>query len=289
MSRRSRMVLAGVLVFIPLTAAAQILDAGDVDLSEVVATRDVDYIPDVEYQDRRDHLDIFMPKEARAVPVIVFFHGGALRLGDKIDGEAVAARLVPAGIGVVSANYRLSPRYMHPAHVQDAAAAYAWVIQNIGRFGGDPANVYVSGHSAGAYLAALLALDESHLSRYGVDFDVIRGAILISPFLYVEETARDRPKDVWGEDPADWMKASVSPHIGPGKPPLLLLYADGDDEWRRGQNERFAAAMRAAGNAAVTVLQVSHRDHISLISGMNAPDDQIRDAALAFIKAAGGG
>lgn len=282
------MVLAGVLVFIPVTAAAQILDAGDANLSEVAAIRNVDYLPDVEYQDRRDRLDIFMPKDARAVPVIVFFHGGALRLGDKIDGEALAARLVPEGIGVVSANYRLSPRFMHPAHVQDAAAAYAWTIQNIGRFGGDPANVYVSGHSAGGYLAALLALDESHLRRYGVEFDVIRGAILISPFLYVEETARDRPKDVWGEDPAAWIKASVSPHIEPVKPPMLLVYADGDDEWRREQNERFAAAMRAAGNA-VTVLQVSPRDHISLISRMSDPDDQIRDAALAFIKAAGGG
>ena len=54
----------------------------------------------------------------------------------------------------MAANYRLSPGVMHPAHVQDAAAATAWVYNNIAEFGGDPQNIYVSGHSAGAYLAA---------------------------------------------------------------------------------------------------------------------------------------
>lgn len=283
MDRIRKLVLIMALVAAPDATAAQILSEGEADLSHVVATRNVDYMEMVEYPDQRDRLDVFMPEDARSSPVVVFFHGGALTQGTKLDGEALAARLVSAEVGVVSANYRLSPGVMHPSHVEDAAAAYAWVINNIERFGGDPGQVYVSGHSAGGYLAALLAMDEAYLARHGLRPTVIRGAILISPFLYVEETARDRPKDVWGTNPADWLEASVTPHIGPGKRPLLLIYADGDADWRKDQNERFARAMREAGNPSTWVLQVAGRDHISLLASMDEPDDQIGDAVLDFI------
>ena len=74
---------------------------------------------------------------------------------------------------------------------QDAAAATAWVINNIVRYGGDPENVYVSGHSAGAYLAALLVLDPTHLRTHHITPASLRGSIPISAFLYVEETAAD--------------------------------------------------------------------------------------------------
>ena len=165
--------------------------------SQVVATRDVDYRAEVDFADGKDRLDIYMPQGVEAAPVIVFFHGGALRAGSKArDGSLLSERFVSSGVGIVSANYRLSPGVMHPAHVEDAAAAFAWVVKNIKRFGGDPDNVYVAGHSSGAYLAALLALDPSHLAKHGLELSSIRGTIPISPFLYVEETAADRPKDV---------------------------------------------------------------------------------------------
>ncbi len=251
--------------------------------SQVVATTDLDYRLDAEYEDNRDLLDVYMPNRADRAPVIVFYHGGALRAGDKSQGKALADRFVPAGIGVVSANYRLSPRVMHPSHVQDAAAAFAWVVENIDRYGGDPSNVYVAGHSAGAYLAALLALDATHLAQHHLELSAIRGTIAISPFPYVEETARDRPKDVWGEDPAAWSNASVTPHIAAGKGPMLLIYADHDAEWRRRQNDSFAEAMRAAGSNEVAVIEVPDRDYLSLISKLNAEDDQIREAVHRFM------
>jgi acetyl esterase/lipase len=251
-------------------------------LSQVVTTRNVDYRSEVDFEDGKDRLDIYMPGGAEAVPVIVFFHGGALRAGSKEAGSVVAERFVPSGVGVVSANYRLSPGVMHPAHVEDAAAAFAWVVKNIRGHGGDPDNVYVAGHSAGAYLATLLALDPGHLGRHGLELRSIRGTIPISPFLYVEETAADRPKDVWGEDPSDWLKASVTPHITAGKGPMLLIYADGDDEWRRNQNDKFGEAMRAVGNN-VKVVEVSNRTHDTLRSAMNAEDDQIHGLVLRFL------
>lgn len=262
-------------------ASSQVPATRNVD--QAVTTRNVDYRSDIVVAEAKDRLDIYMPEGAEAAPVIVFFHGGALRAGSKESGSVFAERFVPSGVGIVSANYRLTPRVMHPAHVEDAAAAYAWVVKNIERYGGDPENVYVAGHSAGAYLATLLALDPSHLAKHGLELSSIRGTIPISPFLYVEETAADRPKDVWGENPSDWLKASVTPHIAAGKGPMLLIYADGDDEWRRDQNDRFGEAMGAAGNNNVRVVEVPNRTHGSLMSAINADDDQIRDLVLRFL------
>ena len=254
------------------------------DLDGVVVIRNVDYIAGADYAADRDKLDIFMPEGADEAPVIVFYHGGALMQGDKVAGEALARRFVPEGIGVVSATYRLSPGVMHPAHIQDATAAFAWVVSNIARYGGDPDRVYVSGHSAGAYLAALMALDPSYLAAHGLAHNTIRGTIPISPFLYVEETAKDRPKTVWGEDPEAWLEASVTPHVGTNKGPMLLIYADGDDKWRRDQIDIFGEAMRAAGNRRVRVVEMPDRTHGSLMTSMNAPDDRIGDQVMEFVK-----
>ncbi|MFT5350639.1 MAG: acetyl esterase/lipase [Planctomycetota bacterium] len=253
-------------------------------LSEAVVTHDVDYISEADYKDGKDRLDIYMPEGAETVPVIVFFHGGALRMGSKADAKVVASRFVPKGIAVVSVNYRLSPGVMHPAHIEDAAAATAWVIKNIRQYGGDPDKVYVAGHSAGAYLAALLVLDPHHLGAHGLQPEAIRAAIPISPFLYVEETAAVRPKDVWGKDPVNWLAASVTPHIKPGKRPMLLIYADGDADWRKRQNDTFGLAMRGVGNNAIDVVEVPHRDHMTLMSEMNTADDQIGELLITFIK-----
>lgn len=269
-----------VLALTPVATTAAI--AATTDIPGVV-DRDLDYRPDDAVADGRDLLDVYMPAGTEPAPVVVFFHGGGLLEGDKSHGAILARRLVPAGIGVVSANYRLSPAVMHPVHLQDAAAAFAWTVANIADYGGDPARVFVSGHSAGAYLAALLALDPALLGAHELGLDAIAGSAPISPFLYVEETARERPKTVWGEDPAVWLSASVTPHIGAGTGPMLLIYASGDDDWRKAQNERFATAMRAAGNTAIGTAEAPGRDHTTILTGLNDPDDPVGGLLLEFI------
>ncbi|MBT8410088.1 MAG: alpha/beta hydrolase [Alphaproteobacteria bacterium] len=263
-------------------AASALLASGSPELRPTFA--DVDYLPNLAYADDKDRLDVYLPEHVERAPVVVFFHGGGLLSGDKSHGRNLAARLLPFGIGVVSANYRLSPGVMHPAHIQDAAAATAWVIGNIERLGGDPANVFVTGHSAGAYLAALLVLDLRYLQANAIAPSAVRGAMPISPFLYVEETAKVRPKSVWGNDPEIWRQASVSPYVSASVPPMLLVYADGDDAWRREQNQRFASAMRAAGHRAVAVEEVANRDHLRLMTELNHGDDLLGPLLANFVQ-----
>ncbi len=250
---------------------------------EMTVNRDIDYIDTAEYADARDLLDVFMPVNASNAPVVVFFHGGGLLQGDKGQGEYLANALVPRGIGVVSANYRLSPRVKHPAHLQDAAAAFAWTIAHIADYGGDPNQVHLAGHSAGAYMATLLALDDSYIRAAGLSASVIHGSISISPFLYVEEVAPDRPKTVWGADISTWRQASPSSYIGDGKPPLLFVYADGDADWRRGQIERAVRELKAAGQASVDAVEIADRTHSSVVEKLVDPHDQGADHIANFV------
>jgi len=257
--------------------------------AQVIVTKDIDYINDSVYDNDKDLLDIYMPKDKKDVPIIVYFHGGALLYGDKSMGQDIGHKVAESGIGLVSVNYRLSPEFQHPTHVNDAAAATAWVINNIEAYGGNPKKVYVSGHSAGAYLAALLAIDSSLLQvRNKVDFK-ITGAILISPFLYVEETAKDRIemdsryKKIWSNNPDKWLEASVTPHIGKNRDNILLIYADGDDAWRKEQNERFAKSMAEAGNLNVITNEVANRNHSSLISAILDNDDMVVNLISKFV------
>jgi acetyl esterase/lipase len=249
--------------------------------AQVTVTKDIDYMPDSEYDNGKDLLDIYMPKDKKDVPVIVYFHGGALLFGDKTMGKDIGNKVAESGIGLVSVNYRLSPEFQYPTHVNDAAAATAWVFNNIEAYGGNPKKVYVGGHSAGAYLAAQIAIDSSLLNAHNKVDSKIAGAVLISPFLYVEETAKDRIErdstynTIWSNNPDKWLEASVTPHIGENCDNILLIYADGDDAWRKEQNERFAKSMTDAGNLNVITNEVANRNHGTLISAILDNDDMI--------------
>jgi acetyl esterase/lipase len=271
-STRSRRML-GSLAAAALLAIAPASAAG-ADGFAIVEHRDIDYIAGKDYAEDKDKLDVFMPEGVSDAPVVVYFHGGALQAGTKAIGEGLARQLAARGIGLVTANYRLSPAVMHPAHMEDATAAFAWTKKHIASYGGDPERVFLSGHSAGAYLAALMALDPSYLEAHGLKLSDVRGVVPISPFLHVEDpdVAPRRPKTVWGTDPEVWLQASVTPYVGAGKPPMLFIYADGDDAWRREQNQRLAADLTAKGNKAMAI-EIADRTHGSVNSKMADDDD----------------
>lgn len=258
-------------------------------IAQVTVTKNIDYIEDFIYENNKDLLDIYMPENPKDIPVVIYFHGGALLNGDKGNGKDIGYLLAKSGVGMVSANYRLSPDFHHPAHVKDATAATAWVINNIKKYGGNPEKVYVSGHSAGAYLAALIAIDSSLLQVHNIDDSKIAGAVLISPFLFVEETAKDRVQQdsinrtIWGSDPQNWMQASVTPHLSATRNNVLLIYADGDENWRKDQNNRFALALTDAGNHRIFTKEVPNRDHSSLLSAILGDDDEIINLIRDFV------
>jgi len=261
--------------------------APDVPKADITVTTDLDYVSTAEYPNKKDRLDVYAPKNAKGAPVVVSIHGGALREGDKSGQAFVGQRFAAAGFVTMVINYRLSPSVAHPAHVEDAAHAVAWARSHAGEYGGDPKKLFVIGHSAGAYLAALLTLDPKYLGAYQMSAADLKGVVPVSAFFYVDRkgVAPDRPKDVWGTDPAAWKAASPASYLRKEVPPMLLLYADGDDEWRRQQQADFRADMKKAGATGIETRMIAGRTHGSIWSQMKNANDETASAIIAFLKA----
>jgi len=189
-----------------------------------------------------------------------------LMAGDRREERFVGERFAAAGYLTVVASYRLSPEVSHPAHIQDVAAAFAWITRNIRQYGGDPDRIMVIGHSAGAYLAMLLAADPRYLAAHQLSPRDIKGVVPVSGFFWVEKpgVAPDRPAEIWGTNPKTWTDASPAHYLRADLPPVLLIDTDGDEDWRQQQNADFYAALRAAGDRDVATHKVLGRTHMSV-------------------------
>jgi acetyl esterase/lipase len=269
-----------------LFTVAMPLSVRAADTTAVRVVRDIAYLPDTSYADNKDKLDLYLPEGRTNVPVIVSYYGGALMNGDKKQQTFIGQRFAAAGFATAVVNYRLSPAVRHPAHVQDAAASFAWVKRNIAKYGGNPDQVFVIGHSAGAYLVALLATDERYVAAHKLSLRDIRGAVPVSAFYWVERTgvAPDRDKSVWGTDKAVWADASPAHHLRKDAPPMLILYADGDDEWRRQQNVEMAQVLQAAGSKTVEIAQIAARTHNTIWSKVSEPNDETAEKIIQFVR-----
>ncbi len=142
------------------------------------------YKPDgaTDYERERCTLDLYLPVAGQGFATIVWFHGGGLQNGHKADAIAVglAKRFSAEGIAVASVDYRLSPQAKFPAYIEDAAAAVAFVRKEISSHGGSDKLVFVSGHSAGGYLTAMIGMDARYLKKHGLETDAIAGYVPVS-------------------------------------------------------------------------------------------------------------
>jgi len=245
--------------------------------------KNIPYLEDAGYADDKDKLDIFVPGGQGPFPVLYFIHGGGLLRGDKSMYDFIGHYFAAKGIITVNVNHRLSPQVAHPSHIEDVAASFAWVKKNIAEYRGDSDRIAVVGHSAGAYLAALIALDESYLSAHDLSLSDIAAVAPISGFFHVERLAPSRPKSVWGEIESDWIAASPAKHASGTAPPMLLLYADGDVPERRKESEDLADLLRKADSSFVTTEEIKDRTHVTIVREMGSDADRTTQAVLEFM------
>ena len=109
--------------------------------------------------DPRQRLDVFLPASSGPWPIVMFFYGGSWNGGSRETYRFVGEALAAQGCLVVIPDYRVYPQVRYPAFLEDCAAATGWTMRNLERLGGDPSRLILFGHSAGAYNAAMLALD----------------------------------------------------------------------------------------------------------------------------------
>ena len=221
---------------------------------------DINYINESTdpYIQERCNLDIYYPEDSIGFATVIWFHGGGLRAGEKYIPE----QLKEHGIAIVAPNYRLFPKVKAPTYIEDAASAVAWVFKNIESYGGDPTKIFVSGHSAGGYLASMVGMDKSWLAHHNIDADIIAGMIPFSGHTITHFTVREE-RGISGTTPVIDSLAPIY-HVRKNAPPLLLITGDRELELlgRYEENAFMMRMMQVVGHDETRIMELDGYDHM---------------------------
>ena len=235
----------------------------------------------------RQRLDIYQPVQTGGpAPVVVFFYGGNWTQGERRDylfvGEALASR----GFVTVIADYRLYPQVRYPEFLDDSAKAVRWTFSHVAEYGGDPARIFLMGHSAGAYNAAMLAMNPAYLQAAGVEPSRIKGWIgLAGPYDFlplnddISKAVFGFPHTARSTQPIDYASAA--------SPPALLITGDDDDVVSPGNSSRLSARLRESGVPVRTVVypRIGHRVVIGAMAAHLRNWTSTLDDVSAFVDA----
>jgi len=301
--------LAGVLALSTTACSAPLewlgvrLYSDRVDLPAGQVHEDLAYWDGPEAHPEKHRLDLFTPA-GEGWPVMIFVHGGGWTGGDK-DYEAGGVDIygnlgrfyASKGIGTAVISYRLQPECTWRDQVEDVARATAWVYRHAADYGGDESRLFLSGHSAGAHLAAWVALDEELLGELGLSPEILDGVVAVSGAGYDladEKTYELGAELEWYEErfrlgPEDesWQKeASVIRHVGPETPPFLLLYSRREWPSLQHQNRLFQKALDGAGVENRRV-EIRGKSHALMVLAMTRADHEVGREILDFLDRGG--
>lgn len=222
----------------------------------------IQYYPDSinhldSYINERCVLDVYYPKDSANFATVVWFHGGGITGGNKEIPEALKDK----GIAVIGVNYRLSPKISAPKYIEDAAASISWVFNNINSFGGDSTLIFISGHSAGGYLAAMVGLDKTWLLKHHIDANNIAGIIPFSGQMITHFTIRNETNISSSKPIID----NFAPlyHVRDDAPPLLLITGDRELELlgRYEENAYLMRMMKVVGHNDTKLFELDGYNH----------------------------
>ena len=213
-------------------------------------------IADLAYgEDPRQRLDVYLPPLPQAGaaatgsprPLVVFWHGGRWSSGDKNDYRFVGAALAGIGCVAVLPDYRLYPQVKMPGFMDDAARAARWAFMHAADYRADPQRFFLMGHSAGAQMAALLALDRHYFADLGGPIPRVAGMIGLSgPYDFLPLTEADT-SDMFGP-PSRYPESQPINFVRPDAPPMLLVVGACDKTVLPKNTLNFAAALEAGGD-----------------------------------------
>jgi len=230
-------------------------------LAALTASPAVAASPDIAYAAGPRHgLDLYRPRGRGAHPVVVFFYGGSWDSGRKRDYRFVGQALAARGYLTVIPDYRLYPEVRYPAFLQDGAQAVKWAHDHAAQYGGDPKKLFLMGHSAGAYNAAMLTYDQRLLHAVGLDpARDIKGLVgLAGPYDFLPLRS-ETLKVVFG--PEDQRPATQPiAYVDGDEPPALFMHGLNDTVVEAPNATRMAARIRQKGGRVETVFfnKLSH-------------------------------
>ncbi len=205
----------------------------------------------------RCKLDLYVPKGQKEFATIIWFHGGGLTGGER----GIPEELKKQGVAVVAPSYRFSPSVKAPVYIEDAAAAVAWTVKNLPALGGPASRIFLSGHSAGGYLASMVVLDKRWLKPYVIDPDTFAGLVPFSGQAITHFTVR-KERGVPDRQPEIDTLAPLY-HVRKNAPPILILSGDREKELfgRYEENAYFWRMLKEVGHPSVRILELQGYDH----------------------------
>ena len=198
----------------------------------------------------RQKLDVYLPKSGTAKATILYLYGGGWVSGARwyyrLFGRAMAAR----GYAVAVPDYHLYPHATFPAFVEDAALAFKWMHDHAAQMGGSSARLFVMGHSAGAHISALLALDPKYLRAHGLETSAIKGVVGLAGPYTLDPLKWPGIKEIFAPSRAAPHAARPIKMARPGAPPMLLLHGARDRVVGSHASVNLASALSGAGSRA---------------------------------------
>lgn len=235
----------------------------------------------------RQKLDVYRPVGVPAPGnlVVVWLYGGSWKGGDRGDYRFVGQTLASRGYLTVVPDYRLFPEARFPAFNEDAAMAVAWVRRHLRGADGEAPRVVLAGHSAGAHIAALVALDERYLRAADVDPDAVAGVVAIAGPLAFDPLRYRSTRAVFeGTAPAE--RFSPMTYARADAPPMLLVHGTSDGTVYPWNSERMADRLRTVG-APVRHVPVDGLGHYRIVLSLAGPftgaDDPVLNEVMAFL------
>lgn len=298
--KRRRLVIAVVLALVVVAVVAWTTrDTTVLRLrkqgGEIVVTRDIAYRAGSANPKHR--LDVYQPKNARNAPIVLFVHGGYWVAGDKdfhrtltglygTVGEALAAQ----GVVTVVQSYRLVPEGTIEDLVDDVMSALRWTEEHAAEYGGDPARLFVMGHSAGGHVTALIGSDDTLHTQRKMNPDAVRGYIPLSAVwdiadMHATQDAAFQERvtyPVFGHDPARWAAYSPLEKLGKGSRPFLIVIGERDYPYLIPQAERARAKLVAAGQTPGWHV-AGGNDHDAMVLRFGTKGDNLTPAIVAFV------
>lgn len=223
----------------------------------------------ISYGDKARHkLDVYVPRGLQKDrPVIIFLHGGGLTDGSKDQYYYLGKTLAAHGFVAVIPNYRLYPEVVFPKFVEDAALVVRWLHAHAKNFGASPEKIFVMGHSAGAYIAALLNFDERYLRALGGEKKWLRGTIGVAGVYESLPLAKEPYKKIFKHQGPDSLLLPTH-YVDGHEPPVLLLHGRNDRVVTMGDSLLMARAIRKKGGRERLVIyqRANHTEIIGRIS-----------------------
>lgn len=238
----------------------------------------------------RQRLDIYIPPTlSKPAPVVVFFYGGEWRRGSRKDYAYVGETLAGRGILTVIADYRLYPEARYPEFLVDSSLAAAWVYKEIEKYCGDPDQLFLMGHSAGAYNAAMVALDERWLGMHDLKPQIIQGWIgLAGPYNFLPvQNPNVQPIFFHPDTP---LSSQPIHHVRPDSPPALLVAAKEDGVVNPVRNTSTLADLLREHEVPVEERYFSEVGHATLVATLSPTLSSLAptlDLVERFVKTSG--